>query len=122
MVYLRTTNLRRRWGRYNSQFPDLFVGKLAEGIYLMKNCGQSMLLILSEMKREGGNIEVFVLEAVRMEDFLEDPDVKEMASWLKAKKNNLKILTSDLEGLPQEQARLLEQVIKKRFSVTLSLR
>ncbi|MFX0049837.1 MAG: hypothetical protein ACFFAJ_04225 [Candidatus Hodarchaeota archaeon] len=121
MIYLRTTSLRRRWARYLSQFPDIFVGKLAEGIYLMKNCGQSMLLILSEMNREGGNIEVYVLEALRIEDFLDDPEVKEMASWVKSKKNGLKVLTSGVKNLPEEQARLLEQVIKKRFSVTLNL-
>ncbi len=119
LVYLRTTTLRRKWSRYYSRFPSLFTGKLADGALLMKNCGPSMSLILSEWTKEKGNIEVSILEPVRIDDFEEDPEIKEMASWVKRQKNKMKLMTGEV---PEEKASKYEQLAKKRFSVTLNLR
>ena len=118
MVYLRTTSLRRKFSRFLTQLPDLFAGKLAEGLFLMKNSGKSMALILSEMQREGGNIEVYVCEPVRVEDLKEDTELQRMASWLKGKRQAQSIFEGEIEEhLPKEKAELLSQLTKKRFSV-----
>ncbi len=118
MIYLRTTSLRRKFSRFLTQLPDLFAGKLAEGLFLMKNTGKSMALILSEMQREGGNIDVYVCEPVRVEDFTEDSELQRMVSWLKGKKQVRTILESETEEhLPKEKAELLSQLTKKRLSV-----
>lgn len=118
MIYLRTTSLRRKFSRFLTQLPDLFAGKLAEGLFLMKNTGKSMALILSEMQREGGNIDVYVCEPVRVEDLNEDSELQRMASWLKGKNQTRTILESETEEqLPKEKAELLSQLTKKRFSI-----
>jgi hypothetical protein len=118
MIYLRTTSLRRKFSRFLTQIPDLFAGKMAEGLFLMKNTGKSMALILSEMQREGGNMDVYVCEPVRVEDLREDSELQRMASWLKGKKQARSILESETEeNLPKEKAELLSQLTKKRFSV-----
>ena len=122
MVYLRTTSLRRTFARYLTQYPDLFAGKLADGLFLMKNSGKSMALILPEMQKHKGNIEVSILEPLRIEDFLEDSELGRMASWLKDKNQVRKMLQNKKEEqLPQEIAELLRQVTKKRFSVQWKL-
>ena len=122
MVYLRTTSLRRTFARYLTQYPDLFAGKLADGLFLMKNSGKSMALILPEMQKHKGNIEVSILEPLRIEDFLEDSELGRMASWLKDKNQVRKMLQNKKEEqLPQEMAELLRQVTKKRFSVQWKL-
>ncbi len=118
MIYLRTTSLRHKFSRFLTQLPDLFAGKLAEGLFLMKNTGKSMALILSEMQREGGNIDVYVCEPVRAEDFIEDSELQRMVSWLKGKKQVQPILESETEEhLPKEKVELLSQLTKKRLSV-----
>ncbi len=118
MVYLRTTSLRRTFARYLTLYPDLFAGKLVEGLFLMKNTGKSMTLILPEMQKHKGNIEVSILEPLRIEDLLDDLELERMASWLKDKNRVRKILQNDKEEqLPKEIAKLLQQVSRKRFSV-----
>jgi len=118
MVYLRTTSLRRTFARYLNLYPDLFAGKLVEGLFLMKNTGKSMALILLEMQKHKGNIEVSILEPLRIEDFLEDSELGRMASWLKKKNRVHKVLQNEKEEqLPQEMTALLHQVKRKRFSV-----
>jgi hypothetical protein len=119
LVYLRTTALRRKWARYYTRFPSLFTGKIAEGALLMKNCGPSMSLILSEWTKEKGNIEVSIVEPVRIDDLEEDPEVKEMASWVKRQENKMKLLTGEI---PEEKVLMYQQLARKRFSVTLNLR
>ncbi len=122
MVYLRTTSLRRMFARYLTQYPDLFAGKLADGLFLMKNTGKSMALILPEMQKHKGNIEVSILEPLRIEDLLEDSELGRMASWLKDKNQVRKILQNKTEEqLPQEIEELLRQVTRKRFSVQWKL-
>lgn len=118
MVYLRTTSLRRRFARYLTLYPDLFAGKLVEGLFLMTNTGKSMTLLLPEMQKHKGNIEVSILEPVRIEDFLEDSELGRMASWLKDKNKVRKVLQNEKdEQLPEEVSELLQQVTKKRISV-----
>jgi hypothetical protein len=118
MVYLRTTSLRRTFARYFNLYPDLFAGKLVEGLFLMKNTGKSMALILPEMQKHKGNIEVSILEPLRIEDFLEDSELGRMASWLKDKNRFRKVLQNEKEEqLPPEMNELLHQVKRKRFSV-----
>lgn len=118
MVYLRTTSLRRTFARYLNLYPNLFAGKLVEGLFLMKNIGKSMALILPEMQKHKGNIEVSILEPLRIEDFLEDSELGRMASWLKDKNLVHNILQNEKEEqLPQEMTNLLHQVKRKRFSI-----
>jgi hypothetical protein len=121
MVYLRTTELKRKWGKYLTQFPDLVLSRMESGIFMVKNCGEGMALILSDWESAKGNIEVSVLEPVRIEDFMEDSELKEAISWLKRQKKDLKLLTNEREELPPEKAKLLKHLTKKRFSVTLKL-
>ncbi len=122
MVYLRTTSLRRTFSRYLTQYPDLFAGKLADGLFLMKNTGKSMALILPEMQKHKGNIEVSILEPLRIEDFLEDSELGRMASCLKDKNQVRKMLQNKKEEqLPREMTELLHQVTRKRFSVQWKL-
>ena len=122
MVYLRTTSLRRTFARYLNLYPDLFAGKLVEGLFLMKNTGKSMALILPEMQKHKGNIEVSILEPLRIEDFSEDPELGRMASWLKDKNQVHKVLQNEKEEqLPGEMSKLLDQVKRKRFSVQWKL-
>lgn len=122
MVYLRTTSLRRTFARYLSQYPDLFAGKLVEGLFLMKNTGRSMALILPEMQKHKGNIEVSIVEPLRIEDLLEDSELGRMASWLKDKNRVQKILQNKKEEkLPENIGQLLQQVTRKRFSVQWKL-
>ncbi|UCG02148.1 MAG: hypothetical protein JSW11_21475 [Candidatus Heimdallarchaeota archaeon] len=122
MVYLRTTSLRRTFARYLNLYPDLFAGKLVEGLFLMKNTGNSMALILPEMQKHKGNIEVSILEPLRIEDFLEDSELGRMASWLKDKNRVHKVLQNEKnEQLPREITNLLQQVKRKRFSVQWKL-
>ena len=123
MVYLRTTSLRRMFARYLTQYPDLFAGKLVEGLFLMKNTGKSMALLLPEMQKHKGNIEVSILEPLRIEDFgEEDSELRRMASWIKDKNQVQKILQNkEEEPLPKEIAELLRQITRKRFSVQWKL-
>ncbi|UCE13161.1 MAG: hypothetical protein JSV04_13345 [Candidatus Heimdallarchaeota archaeon] len=122
MVYLRTTSLRRIFARYLTQFPDLFAGKLAEGIFLLKNNGKSLLLVLSEMLKHKGNIDVYVIDPVRIEDFgEEDSELRKVTSWLKDKNQARKILEDKVEDLPKDKARQLRQVTRRRFSIQLKL-
>ena len=123
MVYLRTTALRRKFARYLVLLPDLFAGKLESSIYLMKNSGKSMTLILSEMQQHKGNIEVSVVEPIREEDLIQDSELRRMVSWLNGKQEIQKILENEEEEqLPKEQAQLLTRLAKKRFSVQWKLR
>ena len=123
MIYLRTTALRRQFARYLVQFPNLFAGKLESSIYLMKNSGKSMALILSEMQRHKGNIEVSIIEPIREEELIQDSELRRMVSWLKEKKQMQKILENEEEEqLPKEQAQLLTLLARKRFSVQWKLK
>ncbi len=123
MVYLRTTALRRKFARYLIQLPNLFAGKLESGIFLMKNTGKSMALILSEMQQHKGNIEVSVIEPIREEDLIQDSEIRRMVSWLKGKQEIQKVLENKEEDhLPKEQAQLLSRLERKRFSVQWKLR
>jgi len=120
MVYPRTATLKRRFSRYLSRFPELFIGRL-DAVYLVKNSGKGIALVLSEMEKEQGNIEVFLSEPLRIEQIIVDENVKETASWLK-EKNGLKILEDEIEDLPKDKAEIVESLSKKRFSVQLNLR
>lgn len=123
MIYLRTTRLRRTFARYFTQFSDLFAGKLAEGLFLLKNTGKGMALALSEMQQHRGNIDVYVIEPVRIEDFgEEESELRRMASWMNSKNQVRKILENGTEELPKDKTQLLKQVTKKRFSIQLKLR
>lgn len=119
MVYLRTTALRRRFSRYLAQYPDLFAGKLVEGLFLMKNTGKSMALILSEMQKAKGNIEISLLEPLRIEDFLEDSDFGRIGAWLKEKNKVQKILENEKEE--EELLPHLKRLTRKRFSIQWKL-
>lgn len=123
MVYLRTTSLRRRFARYYTQFPDLFASKLAEGVFLLKNTGKSMMLLLLEMEQHRGKVDVSILEPLRIEDFgEEDSELRKVTSWLKDKNQARKILEDEVEGLPKDKIQQLQQVTRRRFSVQLKLR
>ncbi|MHA1967364.1 MAG: hypothetical protein ACW964_06150, partial [Candidatus Hodarchaeales archaeon] len=123
MIYLRTTALRRQFARYLLQFPELFAGKLESSMYLMKNSGKSMTLILFEMQQHKGNIEVSIIEPIREEDLIQDSELRRMVSWLKGKKQLQRLLEKeDEEQLPKEQAQLLTHLAKKRFSVQWKLK
>jgi hypothetical protein len=77
-----------------------------------------MALILPEMQKHKGNIEVSIVEPLRIEDLLEDSELGRMASWLKKKNRVRKVLQNEKEEqLPQEMTELLHQVKRKRFSV-----
>ncbi len=122
MVYLRTTNLRRKFTRYMNTYPDLFAGKLVEGVYFMKNSGKSMLLLLAEMQNEKGNIEVNVMEPIRENELLDNPDLRRLKPWLKERNQVHLLLEKETkEELNQEEKRLLVELSRKRFSVHVKL-
>ncbi len=122
MVYLRTTNLRRKFTRYMNVLPDLFAGKLVEGVYLMKNSGKSMMLLLAEMQDEKGNIEVYLMEPIREDDILDDLDLRRIKPWLNEKNLVHQLLESEKkEELSREEEKLLTSLNRKRFSVHVKL-
>ena len=122
MVYLRTTKLRRKFTRYMNSYPELFAGKLVEGVYLMKNSGRSMLLLLAEMQDEKGNIEVYLMEPIREDDILDDLDLRRIKPWLNEKNLVHQLLESEKkEELSREEEKLLTNLNRKRFSVHVKL-
>ena len=119
MVYPRSTYVKRKFSRYLKQYPELFIGKL-ESVYLVKNCGKGIALVLAEMEIEQGNIEVYISEPLRIEQVTIDARIKEIASWLREKEGH-QILKTEKESLQREVQEKIEQLERKRFSVQLNL-
>lgn len=101
-----------------AQFPELFVEKISEGVFTMRNCGKTLALILAEWRKEGGNIEISVLEPVRLDDLENDSDLTGVAFRLE--KDGFKVLEN--VGNDPEFFQTLNHLEKKRFSVHLNLR
>ena len=119
MVYPRSTHAKRKFNRYIKQFSELFIGRL-ESVYLVKNCGMGIALVLAEMEIEQGNIEVYISEPLRIEQITADAGIKEIASWFR-KKEGQQILKTEKESLQREVQEKIEQLERKRFSVQLNL-
>ncbi|MFW9779033.1 MAG: hypothetical protein ACFFE8_09295 [Candidatus Heimdallarchaeota archaeon] len=117
-MYTRTTQLRRKWSRFYTQYPELFVEKISEGVFTMRNCGKTLALILTEWRKERGNIEISVLEPVRLDDLENDSDLTKVAFHVE--REGLDAMDSAIDD--PEFFTTLDQLEKKRFSVLLSLR
>jgi hypothetical protein len=96
----------------------LFVEKISEGVFTMRNCGKTLALILTEWRKERGNIEISVLEPVRLDDLENDSDLTRVAFHVE--KEGMDALEND--GNDPDFFNSLDQLEKKRFSVLLNLR